>query len=354
MVIIKKKFIKKYYIIKYINIFVICCSVLLFNYNNLLAEWTVIMKNQEGSLYADYGTYKKVRDNVEISTILSYSSPIITEGMEINSVLSTLKFKCNSDQMNNSNLKGYSGNFADGNMIKHVEINNEWIDVHNALQFAPVMEKLCSFSGNKNDINKISKNNTVSVKDHDVRSNINDREIDPKAVVSMMKKSQEISPREADAFMNEAFMQVATGERNYDKAKQILSKKVYDDMNDNNTKIYSTDKLKDYYSNYMLIQDCYEVRKNYTLQYVDINTYNNIKSIMKKYEDKVRLSNKNIVTKNLWNSTQEEYSTSFVSMQMNDNKNNPHDYKKSIQDMCTGSVSAINRLENKNDHDKNF
>jgi hypothetical protein len=112
--------------------------------------------------------------------------------------------------------------------------------------------------------------------------------------------------------------------------------------------------LKDYYMQSMIVTECYTVRQNYYIKYVDQNTHKNILSKMKKIESAFLKNNSNLDKNTLWNEASSEFKNSFGRL-MDIARMAPERKMPDIDSLCKLAVITITSYsENTAPIKKNF
>jgi len=96
--------------------------------------------------------------------------------------------------------------------------------------------------------------------------------------------------------------------------------------------------LRDYYIAMMAVQDCYDIRKNYQIKYIDTTVYNNARTAMRSIEAKAKRDMPGINTDKVWAEATKEYS-SGIGIALDFNKKAPQNHTKDNQALC--NIMAI-------------
>ena len=99
--------------------------------------------------------------------------------------------------------------------------------------------------------------------------------------------------------------------------------------------------LQSKYFSFLVVQDCYEVRKSYKLKYVDPETFNRVKKAMKTIENHAKSEIKGLDTDATWKAATKQYSESLVAQLLDVNKSVPQDYSNDNQRTCNVMVKDL-------------
>lgn len=101
--------------------------------------------------------------------------------------------------------------------------------------------------------------------------------------------------------------------------------------------------LQGKYQNYMLLQDCNEVRKDYVKKYIDPTVFERLKKSLKQYETELLKTDKKINTKKIWEDAANLYGQAWGKV-MKMHKTNPENYDKDTYGLCSLAASALENL----------
>lgn len=96
--------------------------------------------------------------------------------------------------------------------------------------------------------------------------------------------------------------------------------------------------LRDKYVSMMTVQDCYDVRKDFEMQYTEKSVLNDAKKAMKAIENNVKKDLPSIDTNKIWDEAAKEYAAS-IGMHLKANKMHPQNYSKMNKGYC--GVAAL-------------
>jgi len=92
--------------------------------------------------------------------------------------------------------------------------------------------------------------------------------------------------------------------------------------------------LRDHYTSMMAVQDCYDIRKNYQIKYIDTTVYNNARNAMRNIEAKAKRDIPGLNTDKEWAQATKEYSQSSIGVSLDINKKAPQNHTKNNQSLC--------------------
>jgi len=92
--------------------------------------------------------------------------------------------------------------------------------------------------------------------------------------------------------------------------------------------------LRDKYTSMMAVQDCFDIRKNYVVKYIDQNVYNNARTAMKAYESRAKKEIPGLNTDKAWADASKEYAQSIYGVSLDANKKVPQNHTKDNQMYC--------------------
>jgi hypothetical protein len=101
--------------------------------------------------------------------------------------------------------------------------------------------------------------------------------------------------------------------------------------------------LQGKYQNYMLLQDCNEVRKDYVKKYIDPSVFERLKKSLKQYETELLKADKKLNTKKIWEDAANLYGQAWGKV-MKMHKTNPENYDKDTYGLCSLAASALENL----------
>jgi len=112
--------------------------------------------------------------------------------------------------------------------------------------------------------------------------------------------------------------------------------------------------LKDKYVAMMAVNDCHELRKNYVVKYIDSGVYENARSSMKIFENKIKKDVSNINTDKIWQDAVTQYKSSLVGVSLEANKINPQNINKDNRGLCLIMANELIESAPKEAPKKNF
>ncbi len=113
------------------------------------------------------------------------------------------------------------------------------------------------------------------------------------------------------------------------------------------------DNLAGKYVGFMIVQDCYEVRKNYVIKYIDKNVFNTVKTNIRTIENETKKAVPGLNTEKVWADAKNAYMYSFGDV-MAMHKNVPQNHNEYMQGLCTSAVLEINSSAQREAPKKNF
>jgi hypothetical protein len=129
------------------------------------------------------------------------------------------------------------------------------------------------------------------------------------------------------------FQMIAAGkgvERTYKAQSDAQQKAKFDASPEGKTKA-----LRDKYISIMAVQDCFDVRKNYAVKYIDQTVFNNARAAMRTIEAQAKKEIPGLNTDKVWAEATKQYAESAVGVSLDANKKAPQNHTKNNQSMCT-------------------
>jgi hypothetical protein len=112
--------------------------------------------------------------------------------------------------------------------------------------------------------------------------------------------------------------------------------------------------LRDHYTSMMAVQDCYDIRKNYAIKYIDPTVFNNARDAMKKIETKAKQDITGLNIEKVWADATKEYAQSTVGVSLDINKKAPQNHTKENQSLCNLMAMLLIDAVPKDAPKKNF
>jgi hypothetical protein len=112
--------------------------------------------------------------------------------------------------------------------------------------------------------------------------------------------------------------------------------------------------LVDFYSSFLIVQDCYEIRKPYAVQYINPELFSTVKKNIKIIETNIKKTTPSLDTDKLWIKAASDYKNSSYGQSIALHKNAPQNYLKDVQTACNLSAFSINESVPKEIPKKNF
>jgi len=111
--------------------------------------------------------------------------------------------------------------------------------------------------------------------------------------------------------------------------------------------------LQEKYVFYMFTRDCYEIRKDFRVQYINLNTFNQIKNSIKNFENEFKRKNPKINTNEKWLLAEKQYmATTFTLIDIH--RLNPNTFLSDMNILCNATAFELNAVSNSTIQKKDF
>ena len=111
--------------------------------------------------------------------------------------------------------------------------------------------------------------------------------------------------------------------------------------------------LQDKYALYMFARDCFDVRKNFKVQYINLSTFGQIKNSLKKFETEFKRKFPNIDINEKWILAEKQYSQTSLQV-IEVARFSPQTFHQDLNLLCSAVAFKLNEVSNSTIQKKDF
>jgi hypothetical protein len=109
----------------------------------VLADWSKMLEGKSSVTYIDQSSISKVGNLVRINSITDYTVAQDMAGVKYLSILAVTEYDCQGKQFHSIDLKWFGASMAQGEVVLHNDVQDDWQAVNPATGREAIWEIVC-------------------------------------------------------------------------------------------------------------------------------------------------------------------------------------------------------------------